>query len=186
MIQTIDFAVLDWIQQNMRCEFLDALMRGLSVIGEYGAVWIAVTVLLLLLKAHRKCGLQMTAGLISGLLVGNVILKRLINRPRPFTINTDMTLLVSAPHGSSFPSGHAIACFVAATILLRYDKRMGIPALILAILISFSRLYLYVHFPSDVLAGALIGVALGFLVGFAAKRIKQRRLQGNAGEKSGK
>ena len=86
-----------------------------------------------------------------------------------------MTLLVSMPRDFSFPSGHSLSGFIAAVILLRYDRRFGIPALILAILLAFSRLYLFLHFPSDVLAGILLGIGVGLAVSLLGDRFIRKK-----------
>ena len=105
------------------------------------------------------------AALILGLIFGNGILKNLFQRVRPYDLEEALvqTPLIEKPSDWSFPSGHTLASFEAATVLMIRDKRFGIPALVLAFLIAFSRLYLYVHFPSDVLAGVLLGVLFGCL-----------------------
>ena len=94
-------------------------------------------------------------------IIGNVLLKNLIARERPCWINETVNMFISIPQDYSFPSGHTLSSFVAATIIIHHDKRLGIAAYVLAFMIAFSRLYLYVHFPSDVLAGVLIGVIIG-------------------------
>ena len=144
-IQQIDFQILDWIQQNMRTPWLDWLMPKITFLGEAGLFWILLAILFLLWKPRRRCGMKMLAGLAGGFLLWSVGLKKIIARPRDF----------------SFPSGHSVAGFTAAVIIFRHNRRWGIPALILAALIAFSRLYLYVHFPTDVLAGILIGILTG-------------------------
>lgn len=160
-IQTLDFQILDWIRQNLRNPFLDTVMPALTALGNAGILWIVIAVVLLFIKSRRRCGVTMAAGLIADLLIGLVLLKNLIGRARPCWINPSVPLLISSPTDYSFPSGHTLASFTAAVILLRHDRRLGIPALILAALIAFSRLYLYVHFPSDVLAGLLLGILIG-------------------------
>lgn len=106
----------------------------------------------------------MLVGLLVGLLVGNICLKNLVARARPCWIDPGVPLLIGNPADYSFPSGHTLSSVIAATILYDTDKRFGIPAIILAVLIAFSRLYLYVHFPTDVLAAALLGVLIGKLL----------------------
>jgi undecaprenyl-diphosphatase len=151
-IQQTDFAILDFIQKNLHLQILDKTMPYISFIGNAGAVWILITVTLLLSKKNRKIGLVMAISLILCLIIGNVTLKHLVARIRPFNIHTEIVLLISHPTDFSFPSGHTMSSFAAATVLLLYNKKWGIWAIILAILIAFSRLYLYVHYPSDVLA----------------------------------
>jgi len=170
MITRLDFAALDWMQAHLRTPFLDRLMPAVTVLGDAGMIWIALAVIFLLIKKRRACGVAMAAGLLGGVVVSNLLLKNLIARPRPCWINTDISMLAAVPTDYSFPSGHATSCFCCAVILLHYDKRIGIPALILAAAISFSRMYLYVHFPSDILAGAAIGCGVALLVIQGMKR----------------
>lgn len=163
MIAQLDFAILNWIQTNLRCVFLDHLMPLVTLYAEHGILLIGIGILLLLFRSRRVCGAAVLTGLTSGLLIGNILLKNLIARQRPCWINTDLDMLVSIPTDYSFPSGHTLHCFIMATVLLHYDRRLGIPALMMAILVAFSRLYLYVHYPTDVLAGAALGIGIGLL-----------------------
>lgn len=174
-IQQLDFAVLDWIQAHLKCGALDFLMTKITLLGEYGIFFILIGIALLLRKSHRICGAAVLTGLTSGLIIGNLLLKNLIARPRPCWINTDIRLLIANPTDYSLPSGHALHCFIAASVLMYYDKRLGWPMLGIAILVSFSRMYLYVHFPTDILAGAALGVAIGLLSAFAFDKLRARR-----------
>ena len=171
MIQEIDFAVLDWIQNNLRCGFLDFLMPKITMIGEKGILYVVLCLIMVCFKRCRKAGITILGGMTAGLLIVNMLIKNAVARMRPFQINAAIELLVKAPNEYSFPSGHAVHGFIFATVLMCYDKRLGIPALIVAVLVSFSRLYLYVHFPTDVLAGAAIGVIIGLCSVFVANRI---------------
>lgn len=174
MIQQLDFAILDWMQAHLRCALLDALMPKVTLLAEYGIALILLGLVLLCVKRYRVCGAAVLGGLAGGLLIGNGLLKNLVVRPRLCWINPDVSLLVAMPKDYSFPSGHTLHCFIAATVLMCYDRRLGIPALGMALLVSFSRLYLYVHFPSDILAGALLGTGIGLLAVFAAEKIRKR------------
>ena len=175
MLQKLDFSILYWIQDHLRCGLLDFLMPKLTLLGEAGAIWIALALVLLAIKRHRRTGLILAAGLICSLLLGNLLLKPLVARPRPCWLDTTVPLLISLPRDSSFPSGHSLSGFIAATVLLRQDRRLGVPSLILAVLLAFSRLYLFVHFPSDVLAGILLGVAVGLGLCYLADRLLRSR-----------
>lgn len=170
MIEHIDFRILDWIQQNLKCEMLDRIMSAITHLGDKGIFWMIAAIILLLPGKYRKCGITMLIGLLSGIVIGNLLLKNLIERSRPCWINTSVDMLINVPKDYSFPSGHTLSGFIAVTILMYYDKRMGLPALLIASLIAFSRLYLYVHFPTDVLAGMILGIALGCAAIFVTDR----------------
>jgi undecaprenyl-diphosphatase len=139
----------------------------ITVLGDGGIFWIGVAVVLLLIPKTRKIGFGMGAALLMGLLVCNLTLKPLVARIRPYDYvleqyGVQIKLLIEAQHDFSFPSGHTIASFEAATVLLIHSREAGIPAMILACLIAFSRMYLYVHYPTDVIASVILGVAFAF------------------------
>lgn len=160
LITQIDLSVLDWIAEHIHCGFLDAVMPAITFLGDAGWFWIATAVVMLFFKKTRKTGLMMGVALVCGLLVGNMFLKPVIARIRPYEINTAVELLIEKPHDFAFPSGHTLASFEAAVVLLLRERRyIGIPAMILAVLIAFSRLYLYVHYPTDIIGGILLGTA---------------------------
>ena len=167
-----DLPILDWIAANLRCAFLDTVMPIITLLGDAGIFWIAVSVLLLLIPKTRRAGLAMGIALLMGLVVCNLTLKPLCARIRPYDFyGQAMQLLVATPHDFSFPSGHTIASFEAATALALHNKKLGIPALILAGLIAFSRLYLYVHYPTDVIVSIFLGIAFAFISTWLAKKI---------------
>jgi undecaprenyl-diphosphatase len=158
----IEFQILDWIA-GLRTEWLDTLIPILSAFGNDGIGWIIVAVVLTCIPKYRKAGLTMGLALIFCLLIGNMTLKPLIARPRPYSYFPEMTLLIAPLSDFSFPSGHTFASFASATALYLHHKKLGIAAYILAAVIAFTRLYLYVHFPSDVLAGLLLGIVSGWV-----------------------
>ena len=165
---SFDLPILEWIQANMQSGFMDVFMKIMTMFGEDGIFWIAWSVLLILFPRTRKIGLGMGFALIMGLLICNVTLKPLVARPRPYDFQLSefkkvIPLLIEAQHDFSFPSGHTIASFEAAVVLLKNSKKMGIPAMIIAILVSFSRLYLYVHYPTDVIVSVILGTIFAFL-----------------------
>lgn len=159
----MELAVLDMIQK-IHTPVLDALMINITRLGDSGFIWILLALLLLFWKRTRKEGFWMSVVLLLGLIVGNLLLKNTIGRVRPFIANPGVTLLIPPPGGYSFPSGHTLSSFGAATFGYLTNPRWGRAALVLAFLIGISRLYLYVHYPSDVLAGAVIGAGLALLV----------------------
>ena len=183
---SFDLPILDWIQAHLQSGFMDTIMPIITVFGDAGIFWIACAVVLLFFPKTRKIGLGMGIAMAMGLLVCNVTLKPLVARIRPYDFQikelgktwNDILLagklLVETPHDFSFPSGHTIASFEAATVLLINNKKfkVGIPALILAILIAFSRLYLYVHYPTDVIFSVFAGILFGFIGHLLAQKIK--------------
>ena len=175
----IELNILDWFQ-TLHTPLLDKLMVFITSLGNAGIIWIVMTIVFLLIPKMRKTGAVMAAALIIDLLLCNVILKNLVARTRPYDVNTGVQLLVSRLHDYSFPSGHTAAAFASVTALyLEGEKKLWKPALVLACLIGISRLYLYVHYPTDVLGGALAGAISGYLgyrfVQTIFYRIKQKR-----------
>lgn len=165
---SFDLPILDWIQANLKCDILDTIMPIITLFGDGGIFWIACAVLLLIFPKTRKIGLGMGFALILGLIVCNITLKPLVGRIRPYEFQMkhfqkEILLLTKQLHDYSFPSGHTIASFEAATVLLKNSKKMGIPAMILAVLIAFSRLYLYVHYPTDVIFSIFAGILFAFI-----------------------
>ena len=173
-----EFAFLDWLYQ-----FRNPVMNTISIFfdyaGAHGEIWIAFTLLLLLFRRTRKAGFAMAVALVLYMAAGHFFLKPLFARPRPCDVNTAITILVKRPHGHSFPSGHTASAFAAAFALWLQNRKLGVPALVLAAFIAFTRLYLYVHFPTDVLGGLVLGIALGFfaswLVDSLANKSKKKQ-----------
>ena len=176
MITTdFDLPILDWIQQNLQCPLLDAIMPAVTHLGDGGAIWIGLALVLLFLPKWRKTGLTMAVALLMGLIVCNLTLKPLVARMRPFDYQLlhfckEILLLIDAPQDFSFPSGHTIASFEAAWVMLLRNRKAGAAALAVAALIAFSRLYLYVHYPTDVLTSIVLGTAIAFLSNFLVNK----------------
>lgn len=144
--------------QNMHNSLLDSIMVFITTLGNGGIIWIALAVIFIFTKKYRKCGIAMMVALLLAFIFGNVILKNIFERPRPSWIDNSIMLLIKNPKDFSFPSGHSFASFAGATAIFLYHKKEGMAALILAALIAFSRLYLFVHYPSDVILGSVFGV----------------------------
>ena len=166
-LNTFESGILDFIQNTFKCAFLDVFMPFITMFGEDGIFFIALAVVMLFSKKTRRTGLMIGAALLMGFIVGNLTLKPLLSRMRPYDFNEAFdkaTLLVHSLGDKSFPSGHTLAAFEACVVLfLTQKKRIGIPALVLCFTIALSRLYLYVHYPTDVIAGALLGTVFAFL-----------------------
>ena len=162
MLMEIESSILLWIQNNLRCGILTPVMRVITTLGNGGAFWIVLTLLLLLVfKRTRRMGVYCAASMLLTLLVVNLCIKPLAARTRPYELIEGLQILVSRPHDYSFPSGHSANSLTCAWTIFRLaPKKYGVPALVLAVLIALSRLYVGVHFPTDVLAGAAIGILL--------------------------
>lgn len=159
-LQQLDSSILLAIQ-DMRLDLLNPLMIFVSTIGNAGLIWILLGVILTIIPKTRKLGLLALVSLLGCFLFNNILLKNLVARPRPYTQLPDLSLLVPYPKDYSFPSGHTCSSFAVAGSLLHSGKTwnaLRIPAFVLAILISFSRLYVGAHYPSDVIVGAIIGL----------------------------
>ncbi len=178
-LNVYEIPILDFIQTHFRCGFLDATMPIITRLGDKGLFWIAVAIVMLFFRKTRKTGWTVGGALLLGLIFVNILIKPLAGRMRPYDFNSAVQLLIPAESDFSFPSGHTVASFEAATALMLRDKRFGIPALVLAVIIAFSRLYLYVHYPTDVLAAVLLGILFGILsfliVNFIYKKIENRK-----------
>ncbi|MDE7292893.1 MAG: phosphatase PAP2 family protein [Oscillospiraceae bacterium] len=174
-IYEFDFGVLDFIRENIVCPPLDAVMKIFTYGGSGGAVWIAVSLCMMFSRSKelRTTGIIMAAMLVMTLLFDNILLKNLIARPRPFVQRPDIILSISPPGGYSFPSGHSCSSFGGAAVIGMRVKKRAVRAAVwaAAALIAFSRLYFYVHFPTDVIAGAVLGCVLGIACVWAGEKI---------------
>jgi len=170
-----EFTLLNWIVQTFKHEYLDAIMPKISFLGDKGWIWIALGLLFMFRKSTRRIGTTVLLALLFSLIVANIVLKPLVARTRPFDINTTYQLLIDPPGDYSFPSGHAQAAFAAASVISHNMRFLGGAAMLLAAAISFSRLYLYLHFTCDVLAGAIIGYILGSIADTLVTEIRYRR-----------
>ncbi len=175
----IEFTILDLLQK-LHTSIGDTAMCFVSRLGDGGMIWIALAIVLVAIPKTRKSGIILLAALCVDLVLCNGILKNLFERVRPFDINTQVQLLISKPKDFSFPSGHTAAAFTSVSALFfSGEKKLWKVALVLACLIAFSRLYLYVHYPTDILGGILAGIAAGYigyiLVRFFAGKLAKRK-----------
>lgn len=180
---TWEFAILDFLQAHCRSAWGDALMVAVSSLGNHGIFWILLALALLCCRRTRRLGWALSLGLALNVLVCNGLLKPLVARTRPYDIRTAVLLIAEKPHDYSFPSGHSAMAFASASALRTARCRWWPAALVLAAVIAFSRLYLYMHFPTDVLAGLVLGWLCGWLGAKLAERLAdawQKRRGANA------
>ena len=160
-MQQLELAVLDWIREHLQCAAMDTVVPLFTRLNDNGEIWIALAVVLFLIKKHRQAGLSVGVGLATNLILCNWILKPAIGRIRPFMVNTAVELLVRGPTSGAFPSGHTASSFAAVGALWALKHPLWKPAAVVAALMGLSRLYLYVHWPTDVLGGVVVGWLCG-------------------------
>lgn len=168
-------AFLLWIQEAVRSEAMNVIMLGITSLNHLGIIWIFVTLVLLVFRKTRRLGVMCGIAMILGLLVTNGIIKNWVARVRPYDAIEGLTCLTGPMWDFSFPSGHTTSSLACTWVLLiRGPKRWGIPLFVLAILIGLSRLYVGVHYPTDVLAGAVIGILCATLAMWLEPKIEER------------
>jgi undecaprenyl-diphosphatase len=175
-----EIGILDGIQNLIGCKFCDGLFTFITHLGDGGILWIVIAVALLFFKKTRRIGVNMGLALILGLIFGNLIMKNLFQRARPYThediaMIKESMLLISKPSDFSFPSGHTLGSFNGAISIFLYNKKWGTAALVLATLIAFSRMYVYVHFPTDIIGGILLATGCAILSYYILKRFVPQR-----------
>lgn len=170
LITNWDYEVLLWIQDNLRTPFGNAFFRLLTFLGEFGWFWIVYCCVLILRKKTRRSGIVIFLALAISFALGEGLIKHLVMRTRPYIAHADLIALARKPLSSSFPSGHSASSIAVGTQSVKEFHRKGIPVLILACLVAFSRLYLGMHYPTDVIAGVLLGLFSAFLASWIAAR----------------
>ena len=172
----LELNILDWFQ-TLHTPIMDKFMASVTKLGDAGMFWIILTLIFLIIPKMRKTGVIMAAALLTDLLICNVVLKNLVARTRPYDVNTTVELLVAKLRDYSFPSGHTAASFASVTALyLAGEKRLWIAAFVISCLIAVSRLYLYVHYPTDVLGGIIFGCLSGWIGYHIVKLIEGKRI----------
>jgi len=156
--------ILLWIQEYLRNPVLTPIMKVITTLGDAGILWILAAILCLCIARTRKAGATILLALLFSLIVNNVILKNAVARIRPYEVVDGLECLMGKAMDFSFPSGHSGSSFAAATVIAcLFPKKFGIPAVIIAALIALSRLYVGIHYPTDVLFGVVDGILLGWL-----------------------
>jgi len=167
----IEAGILHWVQNTFAGATMDKVMNAVTLLGEGGIFWIAVSLVLIIITKTRRAGLSSGLALLMGLIVVNVVIKNAVGRMRPYDFDPTLRrealqAVMDGLSDYSFPSGHSLACFEAATaIFIRY-KKWGIGAYVIAVAVALSRIYLCVHYVSDVLAGAVLGMGIAVLASY--------------------
>ena len=171
VLSNLDGNILLWVQENIRTDFLTPVVVFITSLGNSGAIWIAAAVAMLFHPRSRKAGILTLLALLGSLVINNMLLKNAVARPRPWTSVEGLQILISKPGGFSFPSGHTSSSFAAAVVMFKnLPRKLGVPAMVLAVMIGLSRLYVGVHYPTDVLCGALMGTCIALVVCWGAER----------------
>ena len=172
MITNLDLSIRMFVQDNLRSAISNAIMIFITHLGDGGWLWIATGVILLLFKKTRTAGFSVLISLAINALFTNITLKDLIARPRPFHVSEAIVPLIAHPSSFSFPSGHTSGSLTAAFAMYKtMPKKVGVPAVILAALIGLSRIYVGVHYPTDVLGGLAVAVVSSIWGCFAVKYV---------------
>lgn len=172
-IQNFDFAVLNGIQDALQCGFLDTIMPVITHLG-HGVIWTILGWIFIFTKKYRFNGLCIITALTVTVIISEFIIKPLFLRERPYMLNPEFVLLIPEPSGSSFPSSHTSTSFASAIQFFGINRKAGIAALIFAAVVAFTRLYLYVHFPTDILGGTILGILLGLATISISEKIRHK------------
>lgn len=160
---SIDNGVINVMQSTIHNSLFDKIMPFITSIGGLW-IWVLIAIVLICTKKYRKQGIVLIVAIGACIVVGSFCIKPLVKRIRPCYVYDYLNMIVEMPTGYSFPSGHSMRSFAAATVLFMTNKKFGIPAFILAFLTAFSRVYLYAHYFTDVFAGAILGIVCAIIV----------------------
>ena len=164
LIRKMDDRILDFVHDKANCKFLNFVMPKITTLGDCGIIWIITAFILIGHPKYTVNGYLILVAQICGAIVGNVFLKHVFARPRPCWANTDISLLIKLPKDYSFPSGHTLSSVTATIILIHTNAILGISAIMVCLAIIFSRMYLYVHYPSDILGGVALGIIISLIL----------------------
>ncbi len=186
----MDSSILLWIQETVRNPILNPVFTFITHLGDAGMIWVLMTGVFLVFPKTRKIGVCCFFALLTMYIVNNLIIKNAVARIRPYDVMEELEILVKRQVDFSFPSGHTSAGVAATFVICRMvkTKKYWIPVILLAVLIGLSRLYVGVHYPTDVLGGAILGLLYGeagYRIGcLVSNRLEARKLKtaGESGE----
>ena len=164
ILQEIDSSILIWIQEYLRVDGITPIIKLITTLGNGGMIWIVSAIVLLFFKSTRKLGILALLSLLICFLITNVMIKNIAARPRPFDMVSEIIPLVREPMDYSFPSGHTSSAFAVCWLYYRYMKRCKWLPLVSALLMGMTRMYVGVHYPTDVIAGAVIAIAVSEMI----------------------
>ncbi len=169
----MDGQILLFIQEHLRNAVCDVFFKSITHLGDAGIFWILLTVVLLCFRQTRKAGIYSACALVLSLIVNNIILKNLVGRIRPYELVEGLQCIVGPAHDASFPSGHTGASFASSVAIYRQiPKKFAVFFIVLASLIALSRLYVGIHYPTDVLGGLVTGIGIGLFVNVVGERVR--------------
>ncbi len=167
-----DASILLWIQENMRTDLMTTIMKAITRLGDAGSLWVVLSIVLLVINKTRKVGAASAVSLILTFVVVNVGIKNLVARTRPYEVIDGLVSLVGKQSDFSFPSGHSAHAFaVGVVILIMMPRKIGVPIFVISVLMAFSRLYVGVHYPTDVIAGAFLGTLMALVGVYVVNKI---------------
>ncbi len=173
MLTNLDGNLLLWIQENLRVDFLNGFWEFVTSWADGGILWIILGVIALVSKRTRPVGVAMLLALVINHVATNMILKDIFQRPRPFVTFSEIIPLIDKPGSFSFPSGHTSTSFAAAfaVFFMEKNKKYAIPGIVIAAMIGFSRMYIGVHYPGDILGGIIVGIVSAFAASAIVKLV---------------
>ena len=177
-VDSFDLSILEYVQANIRKEWLDPIVIFITHLGKAGIAWIILILALLAFKKTRRAGIACAVALVLNVILCNFLIKPIVARPRPYDLYQHIICIVKPQWDYSFPSGHTAASFSVSSVLpfMKVKKRISIPAIALATLIALSRIYVCVHYPTDVICGAILGTIAGFTGFMLYTRVIEKKL----------
>ena len=174
-MNNFEIEIIKYINTHFSHPIMDGIFKFISFLGDKGWIWIVIALVLVCIPKTRKAGVCTSIALVLCLLITNLCIKPLVDRLRPYEVETTLKLIIPSLSDGSFPSGHTCASFASVFTISKYYKKWAVPLYVFAFLMGVSRLYLMVHFPTDVIAGALFGTLFGYGAYLITERIWLKR-----------
>ena len=170
----VDLSILLWIQDNLRSEYITTFMYHITSMGSILLIVMALYFIIKGSRSEKVAGFAVLASSILEIAIVNGVLKNLIARPRPFVTYDEVVPLANILSEHSFPSGHTALVFSMAFVIYKlFPEIYGKVAIVIACLVGFSRVYLGVHYPSDVIAGVIVGWFVSLVTVYVTNQYKK-------------